>query len=117
MNNFNHKKYRFVANIMRLKNLGENIVAIGAAAKGNTFLNFLNLDKSIIDFVTDISKHKQGKYTPLTSIPIVSDNTLKQYERVYALILSWNISDKLKSKLKEINPEIEFLDFYENNEI
>ena len=66
-----------------------------------------------MDYVTDASPHKQGKYTPLTNIPIVSDAILKDYEKVYVIILSWNLADKLKPKLKEINPQIEFLDFYE----
>jgi len=113
MKNLNKRKYEFLAQVSSLKSLGESIVAIGAAAKGNTFLNFLNLDNSMVDYVTDTSPHKQGKYTPLTNIPIVNDTILKHYEKVYVIILSWNLADKLKPKLKEINPKIEFLDFYE----
>ncbi|SVE06500.1 uncharacterized protein METZ01_LOCUS459354, partial [marine metagenome] len=52
---------------------------------------------------------KQGKYTPLTRIPIVGDEIFRKYNKVYALILSWNISDIIKEKLKELNDNIEFL--------
>ena len=90
------------------------IIAIGAAAKGNTFLNFMNLDSSIVDFVTDSSVHKQGKYTPLTNIKIVSDDILLNYDEVYAIILSWNLSEKIKNKLRLINKKIKFINFYED---
>ena len=87
------------------------IVAVGAAAKGNTFLNFYNIDNTVIDYVTDASEHKIGKYTPLTRIPIESDKEVfEQYDEVYAIILSWNISSILKEKLKQINSNITFLD-------
>ena len=86
------------------------VVAVGAAAKGNTFLNFYNLDSTSIDYVTDISIHKKNKYTPLTRIPIQDDKTVfEQYDEVYVIILSWNISNMLKKKLKEINKNIKFL--------
>jgi len=106
-----NKKFNFLKKIYELKAAGNSIVAIGAAAKGNTFLNFLNLDNSVIDCVTDTSEHKKGKLTPLSSIPIYGDEILGKYDDVYAIILSWNISDKLKQKLREINPRIEFLVF------
>ena len=86
------------------------IVGVGAAAKGNTFLNFYNLDSTIIDYVTDSSEFKIGKYTPLSRIPIESDEVVfSKYSKVYAIILSWNISEHIKEKLKGINENIEFI--------
>tara|TARA_Y100000592_G_scaffold54185_1_gene85435 strand:+ start:4839 stop:6071 length:1233 start_codon:yes stop_codon:yes gene_type:complete len=109
------KKLTFLSDIYDIKN-NKNvpIIAIGAAAKGNTFLNFMNLDSSIVDFVTDSSVHKQGKYTPLTNIKIVSDDILLNYDEVYAIILSWNLSEKIKDKLRLINKKIKFINFYED---
>ena len=52
-----------------------------------------------MDFITDSSVHKQGKFTPLTRIPIEDDNIFKEYDKVFAVILSWNISDSLKKIL------------------
>ena len=87
------------------------IVAVGAAAKGNTFLNFYNIDNTVIDYVTDASEHKIGKYTPLTRIPIQDDKTVfSKYDKVYVIILSWNISSILKEKLRKLNNNITFLD-------
>ena len=95
--------------IYDIKSQGYSIIGVGAAAKGNTFLNFYNLDSTVLDYVTDASEHKQGKYTPLTRIPIVGDEIFAEYDKVYALILSWNISDIIKENLKKINDKIEFL--------
>ena len=109
MTDLYNRKNKFMEKIYRIKLDGYSIVGVGAAAKGNTFLNFYNLDNTILDYVTDSSKHKQGKYTPLTRIPIVGDEIFAKYDKVYALILSWNITDILKENLKQINDKIEFL--------
>jgi SAM-dependent methyltransferase len=85
------------------------IIGVGAAAKANTLLNYYKIDNSLIDFVTDSSLHKQGKYTPLSRIPITDDNIFSEYENVYALILSWNISDTLKEILSKINTKIKYI--------
>lgn len=99
----------FLKKIHEIKTQNIPIIAVGAAAKGNTFLNFYNLSHQTIDYVTDSSPHKQGKFTPLSRIPIVSDNIFSNYNDVYALILSWNIKDQLKSILDKINPNIKFI--------
>ncbi len=110
-NRLQESKFNFLKRIYEIKAEGGSLVAVGAAAKGNTFLTLLNLDNSIIDYVTDASEYKQGKLTPLTSIPIRGDEVFSEYDEVYAIILSWNISDKIKQKLNEINPKIKFLVF------
>ena len=86
------------------------IIGVGAAAKANTFLNYYRIDKTIVDYITDASKHKIGKFTPLTRIPIKSYEIFKNYDDVYALILSWNISNDLKNTLLKINPNIKFIE-------
>ena len=103
------RRNKFMEKIYKIKSEGHSIIAVGSAAKGNTFLKFYNLDNTIIDYVTDSSEFKQGKYTPLTRIPIVGDEIFSEYDKVYALILSWNISDIIKENLKKINNNIEFL--------
>jgi hypothetical protein len=99
----------FMERIFKIKQNGGTIIAIGAAAKGNTFLNFYGLDNSLVDFVTDSSPHKQGKFTPATRIPIVGDEIFSKYKEPYALILSWNIAHQLKPILEKINPNIKFI--------
>lgn len=109
MSEINSKKHQFLQKIHELKSKKNVIIAVGAPAKGNTFLNFHNLDNSVIDYVTDSSPHKQGKFTPLTRIPIVDDNIFADYKEPYALVLSWNLAHKLKPILENINPNIKFI--------
>ena len=109
MTDIKTKRAKFLKKLYQISEKNIPIVAVGAAAKGNTFLNFYNLDNTILDYVTDASEHKQGKHTPLTRIPIVGDEIFAEYDKVYALILSWNISDIIKENLKTINNKIEFL--------
>ena len=110
MQDLYQKRNIFLKNIYSIKSEGHPIIGIGAAAKGNTLLNFYNLDSSVLDYITDSSDHKKGKYTPLTRIPIVGDEIFAEYDDVYALILSWNISDIIKDNLKNINKKIKFLE-------
>jgi hypothetical protein len=97
---------RFLSKLYGLKAAGDAIVCAGAAAKGNTFLNFYNLDSTVIDWVTDASPSKIGKYTPRTRIPIESDGVLASYQKVYVIILSWNIAQAIQEKLARINPRV-----------
>ncbi|MEK6915330.1 MAG: methyltransferase domain-containing protein [Nanoarchaeota archaeon] len=103
------QRNKFLKRICEIKEEGYKIIAVGAAAKGNTFLNFYRLDHSLIDYVTDSSPHKKGKYTPATRIPIVGDEIFKDFDKVYALILSWNIANQLREILGKINPDIKYI--------
>jgi len=111
------KRDVFLSNLYSLKvnNPDILIIGVGAAAKANTFLNYYCLNKSVLTYITDSSIHKQGKYTPLTRIPIVDDSIFSNYTKVFALILSWNISNDLKEALKKVNPNIEFIKIYNEN--
>ena len=85
------------------------VIGVGAAAKANTWLNYYGLNKTVIKCITDASEFKQGKYTPLSRIPIKSDDEFAEYDRPYALILSWNIAEPLKQALLKINPNTRFI--------
>ena len=98
MRNLHQQRNHFLKEVCEIKLKGHPIVGIGAAAKGNTLLTFYKLDNSMLDYITDSSEHKQGKYTPLTRIPITGDEIFAEYDEVYALILAWNISDVNKRK-------------------
>jgi SAM-dependent methyltransferase len=93
----------------RYKNPDAVIIGVGAAAKANTWLTWHGLNKSHLHCITDASEHKQGKYTPLSRIPIRGDSEFSHHENPYALILSWNISEGLKNTLLKINPNIRFI--------
>ena len=85
------------------------VIGVGAAAKANTWIKWHGLDSSVIRCITDSSQYKQGKYTPLTRIPITDDEEFARHERPYALILSWNIGEGLRRAILNINPNTRFI--------
>jgi len=84
-------------------------IGVGAAAKANTWLTWHGLNKTHLKYITDSSAFKQGKYTPLSRIPIADDAVFAQYDRPYAMILSWNIGEGLQRAILNINPNTRFL--------
>ena len=84
-------------------------IGVGAAAKANTWLTWHGLNKTHLKYITDSSTFKQGKYTPLSRIPIADDAVFAQYDRPYAMILSWNIGAGLKQAILNINPNTRFI--------
>ena len=84
-------------------------IGVGAAAKANTWLTWHGLNNTHLKCITDSSAFKQGKYTPLSRIPIADDAVFAQYDRPYAMILSWNIGAGLKQAILNINPNTRFI--------
>jgi SAM-dependent methyltransferase len=76
--------------LLKWKNQGFMIGGFGAPAKGNTLLNFLKLDTSIISFIADNTPEKIGRITPGSHIPIISDIEFEELRLDVALLLSWN---------------------------
>lgn len=95
--------------INKLQKKGYVIAGIGAGAKANTFLTYFNLDSNALSFLTDSSKFKQNKYTPISRIIIKDDIEIRKYNKIACIILSWNISSLLIKKLKKINNKINFI--------
>lgn len=89
----------FTALIHTLKNNGKTIAAVGASAKGITFLNYCNLTNKDIDFITEKSPLKIGRFTP-SGIPVVSDSVLIARQPDYAILLAWNFHKEIKKNLK-----------------
>jgi len=84
------------------KQNGYNIIGYGAAAKGNTFLNFADVK---LDCIIDDNKLKQGLYTPGTNIEIKSINVLLNYketEKILFVPLAWNFFDEIKSRILKV---------------
>jgi SAM-dependent methyltransferase len=82
---------------------GKAIAAYGAAAKGNTLLNFCGVTPADISLVADRNPHKQSKFLPGSHIPVVSPETLLQSKPDYVLILPWNLQEEIRQQLREIN--------------
>lgn len=78
-----------------LKQQGKRIAAFGAAAKGNTFLNYCGIKSDMIDFVVDSNPHKQGLFLPGSLIPIVGPEALRERKPDYLLILPWNLTEEI----------------------
>jgi len=81
------------------KREGKRVAAYGAAAKGNTLLNFCSITPADIAFVADRNPHKQNKFLPGTHIPVVSPEQLMRARPDYVLILPWNLRDEIRQQL------------------
>ena len=82
--------------------LNKKVAGYGAAAKGNTLLNYCGVKKDLLPCVVDASISKQGKFLPGSHIPIFSINELIKFKPDYVLILPWNIFDEIKSTLNTV---------------
>jgi SAM-dependent methyltransferase len=82
---------------------GKSVAAYGAAAKGNTLLNFCGVTPRELPVVADRNPHKQSKLLPGTHIPVVSPEELMRLQPDYVLILPWNIKDEIRRQLAGID--------------
>jgi SAM-dependent methyltransferase len=94
-------KLRLNKQLYDIKNSGGKIIGIGAATKGNTLLNYCNIDADLLEYISDTSVLKVGKRTPGSHIPIVADEDIMP-DITHGLILPWNIAEHLMSKLSHL---------------
>jgi len=92
-------KIEFVNFLIQQKLNKKNVVAYGAAAKGNTLLNYCGIKQDLIGFVVDKSPYKQGKFLPGSHIPIINEKEIKKFKPDYIVILPWNIKDEIMEQL------------------
>ena len=88
--------------LQQAKREGKVVAAYGAAAKGNTLLNFCAVTPADISFVADRNPHKQSKFLPGTHIPVVSPEVLMRSRPDYVLVLPWNLQEEIRQQLREI---------------
>lgn len=81
---------------------GASVAAYGAAAKGNTLLNYSRVTKDRVDFVVDANPHKQDQFMPGSRIPIVSEDVLRERRPDYVLVLPWNLMTEITDQLSYI---------------
>lgn len=84
--------------LIEQKRAGKKVAAYGAAAKGNTLLNYAGVKPDLLPFVCDAAEAKQGKYMPGSHIPILSPSALAKSLPDYVLILPWNIAAEVKQQ-------------------
>lgn len=88
--------------LIRAKSDGLSIVGYGAAAKGNTLLNYCGIREDFVDYVVDRSPHKQGLFLPGTHLPIRSPDEVQRTKPAYVLILPWNIKNEVAEQMSYI---------------
>ena len=81
--------------LIEQKQAGKKVAAYGAAAKGNTLLNYAGVKPDLLPFVCDAAEAKQGRYMPGSHIPILSPKAIDQERPDYVLILPWNIANEV----------------------
>lgn len=100
--NVNNIVSEFTKNIEHYRNLGYKIIGYGAAAKGNTFLNFANIK---LDSIIDDNKLKQGLYTPGTNIKITSIDILNSFnenDKILFVPLAWNFFNEIRTRILKV---------------
>lgn len=95
-------KMEFSSLIKELRRQRKRIVGYGAAAKGNTLLNYFGIDDATLDFIVDTTPLKQGFYTPGTHIPVVPPEELRRDLPDYVLVLAWNFADAILKKEQQL---------------
>ena len=88
--------------IIQQKRKGKRVAAYGAAAKGNTLLNYCGIKKDMVDFVVDANPHKQNKFLPASHIPVVNEEYLKKEKPDFVIILPWNLKEEIAGQLEYI---------------
>jgi hypothetical protein len=109
-------KMNFLEYLIDAKRMGLKVAGYGAAAKGNTFINFSGVRYDLLSFVVDASPYKQGKFLPGSRIPVYSVDKLVEFNPDIVIIFPWNIKKEIigqlnlklkKSKFVTFIPEFE----------
>lgn len=95
-------KRSFLEFMISAKNAGKSVVGYGAAAKGNTLLNYCGVRSDMIDYTVDRSPHKQRRLLPGTRIPIFAPERIRETRPDYLLILPWNLRDEIMEQMSDI---------------
>lgn len=95
-------KLDLVSFLIEQKRAGKKVAAYGAAAKGNTLLNYCGVKNDLIDFVVDANPNKQNKWLPASHIPVVNEEYLKISKPDYVIILPWNLKEEITAQLSYI---------------
>jgi SAM-dependent methyltransferase len=95
-------KSKVLSFLIAARREGKRVAAYGAAAKGNTLLNYCGVRTDFIEYVVDRSPEKQGKYLPGTRIPIRDPEHVRSTRPDYLFILPWNIKDEVIEQMSYI---------------
>jgi len=97
-------KCDFLQFLIQCKNEGRKVVGYGAAAKGNTLLNYCGIKGTdLIEYVMDASPYKQDRLLPGSRIPVYHPDKIKDTKPDFVIIFPWNLSDEISQQLSFIN--------------
>lgn len=95
-------KNAFLAFLLDAKRAGKQVVGYGAAAKGNTLINYAGVRPDLVRYVVDASPHKQGCWLPGSRIPVVAEGLIRETRPDYVIILPWNLRKEIAAQLTYI---------------
>ena len=95
-------KYDLLDFLLKQKRAGKKVIAYGAAAKGNTLLNYAGVKPDLLSFVCDAAEAKQNKFMPGSHIPILPPSALLDGDADYIIILPWNIANEITESYKNL---------------
>jgi len=95
-------KNAFLAFLLDCKRSGKQVVGYGAAAKGNTLLNYAGVKPDLLAYVVDASPHKQGRFLPGSRIPVVSETRIRETRPDFVVVLPWNLREEITAQLSYI---------------
>jgi 2-polyprenyl-3-methyl-5-hydroxy-6-metoxy-1,4-benzoquinol methylase len=99
----NDIKYNLLGFLLEQKRKGKKVIAYGAAAKGNTLLNYAGVKgDDLIKFVVDAAPSKIGKFLPGSHIPVLDEAHIKTYQPDYIIILPWNLKAEITEQLSYV---------------
>lgn len=110
-------KMTFLSFLLDAKTKKIKVAGYGAAAKGNTFLNFSGVKPDLLPFVVDASPYKQNKYLPGSRIPVVSLEQLEKYDPDFIIIFPWNLKKEIIGQLSSKFKKSKFVTFFPELEI
>ena len=95
-------KNAFLTFLIDCKRNNNQVVGYGAAAKGNTLLNYAGVRPDLLGYVVDASPHKQGRYLPGSRIPVVAEARIRETCPDFVVVLPWNLREEITSQLAYI---------------
>lgn len=95
-------KLGFTNFLIQQKLLNKKVAGYGAAAKGNTLLNYCGIKNDQVEYVVDANPHKQNMWLPASHIPVVNEDYLKKTKPEYVIIFPWNLKDEIVKQLNYI---------------
>jgi hypothetical protein len=95
-------KLALLSFLVSAKQAGKSVVCFGAAAKGNTLLNYCGVHADLVEYAVDSSPHKQGLSLPGSLIPIHPPSKISETKPDYVLILPWNLCEEIKAQMASI---------------